>query len=223
MATLTDIQTQIAFEIDGNATISSSSADWGSRIFPINRALLDWADAYDWKQLLKVHHGLVSTSTGNASYALPKDFRRMMGFPKIIYDGATDANFPIIAPYRNYEANLDSDKFVNIIGNDNDGNTMVINAPSLVSGASVSFTYYSSPASLASTGQVTDCPDPTYIVQRALYYIYKSREDGRFPEAKVESEKLLARMVENENNLGVGYADRYVQTPILRNFRVGSN
>jgi len=220
---LQDIQTHIAFEIDGNATISSSSADWGSRIFPINRALFDWADTYDWKQLLKVHHGVVSTSTGNASYAMPSNFRRMMGFPKIIYDGVTDTDFPIIAPYRNYEMNLNSDKFVNVIGNDKDGNTMVINAPTLASGASVQFTYYAFPASLASTGQITECPDPTFIIQRALYYIYKSREDGRFPEAKVESEKLLARMIENENNLGVGYADRYVQTPILRNFRVGSN
>lgn len=218
--TLTDIQTHIAFEIDGNATISSSSSDWGSRIFPINRAIKDWGDSYDWRELLKTHFGNITTA-GNASYSLPSNFKRMMGFPKIIYDGVTDQDFPIISPARNYEMNLDSDKFVNLIGNDNSGQFMVINSPTLASGASVSFTYYASPVSLASTGQITDCPDPTYIVQRALYYIYKAREDGRFPEAKVEADRILSRMIENENSLGIGYADRYVQTPIMRSFRIG--
>ena len=182
--------------------------------------MFDWAETYDWKQLLKVHNGNIS-SAGNASYTLPVGFRRAMGFPKIIYDGTTDYDFPIIAPYKNNELNLESDRFVNIIGNDNDGQTMVINAPTLASGASISFTYYAFPASLSSVGQITECPDPTFIIQRALYYIYKAREDGRFPEAKVESDRILARMVENENNLGIGYADRYIQTPILNSFRVG--
>lgn len=220
MASLTDIQTQIAFEIDGNATISSSSSDWGSRIFPINRAITDWGETYDWRQLLKVHNGNVSVA-GLATYSLPSNFKRMMGFPKIIYDGVTDQDFPIVQPYRNYEFNSNADRFVNIIGDPNSGQFMVINSPTLASGASVSFTYYASPVSLASTGQITDCPDASFIVQRALYYIYKSREDGRFPEAKVEADRILARMIENENTLGVGYQDRNVQIPGLNRFRIG--
>lgn len=220
MASLTDIQTSIAFEIDGNATISSSSSDWGSRLFPINRAITDWGETYDWRQLLKVHTGNVTTA-GNASYSLPSNFKRMMGYPKITYDGVTETDFPIITPDKNYRLNLSADRFVNILGDPNSGQFMVINSPTLASGASVSFTYYASPQSLASTGQITDCPDPTFIVQRALYYIYKAREDGRFPEAKVEADRILARMIENENTLGIGYQDRQVQTPGLRNFRVG--
>ena len=219
--TLTDVQTNISFELDGNASISSTSTDWGLRLSPINRALFDWSESYDWKQLTKIHNGVVSTSTANASYALPSDFRRMIGFPKISYDGTTTFDFPINNPEQNYHLNLNSDRFVNVLGNDNDGNTMVINSPTLASGASVQFVYHAFPVSLASTGQRTECPDPTYIVQRALYYLYKSREDARFPEAKQESDKILARMIENENTLGVGYVDRRVSISPMNGFRLG--
>jgi hypothetical protein len=217
---LTDIQTNIAYEIDGNASISPTSADWGLRLTPINRALFDWSETYDWKQLEKIHNGNVATA-GNASYTLPNDFRRMIGFPKITYDGSTSFNFPIIDPTRNYQLNPDSDRFVNVIGNDANGNTMVINAGTIASGASVQFVYQAFPASLASTGQLTECPDPTYIIQKALYYIYKTKEDPKFQEAKVEADRIMSRMIENENTLGVGYADRRVGISSLNNFRVG--
>lgn len=216
-----EIQNQVAHELDGNASISSTSTDWGLRLSPINRALFDWSESYDWKQLTKIHNGVVSTSTGNASYALPANFRRMIGFPKIVYDGTTAFDFPIIAPEKNYTVNLDSDRFVNVIGSDADGNTMIINSPTLASGASVQFVYHAFPVSLASTGQLTECPDPTYIVQKALYYIYKAKEDGRFPEAKAEADRILARMIENENTLGIGYQDRRVSISPLNGFRLG--
>lgn len=217
---LTDIQTNIAFEIDGNATISPSSTDWGSRLAPINRSLIDWADSYEWKQLKKIHNGLVSTSTGNASYALPSDFRRPMGYPMITWDGVNTDKFSIVQLERNYQYS-DTDNYVNFIGNDVNSNVMYIHSQSLISGASVQIPYYAAPASLSTTSQITECPDPTYIVQRALYYIYKSREDGRFPEAKVEADRILARMIENENSLGIGYVDRSVQVTPLNAFRIG--
>ena len=80
---LSAIQSHISYEIKGNPSILETSTDWNNRLFPINRALIDWAETYDWKQLIKVHNGNVASS-GNASYTLPVDFRRMMGFPKII-------------------------------------------------------------------------------------------------------------------------------------------
>lgn len=216
---LNDIQTQISSETDGNATISSSSTDWANRLVPINRALFDWAETYDWRSLVKVHNGIISTSTGNASYSLPADFKKMEGFPKVSAD-TSDNNLVIVDPGRNYQFN-DGDKYVNILGNDYSGKTMFIHAGTLASGTSVQFTYWAFPLSLSSVGQVTECPDPTYIVQKALYYIYKSREDGRFPEAKAEADRIMSRMIENENTLGFGYADRQVSSSTMSSFRIG--
>lgn len=216
---LQDIQTQIASETDGNATISTTSTDWFNRLAPINRALFDYAETYDWRDLLKVYNGLISTSTANASVALPANFRRMEGFPKVAIDALKDG-LPIVGVADNYKY-LETDRFVNLLGNDYTGRTMYVHGATLGSGASVQFTYWAFPTSLASIGQLVECPDPTYVVQRALYYIYKSREDGRFPEAKVEADKIMARMIENENNQGVGYVDRRVGATPLNAFRIG--
>ncbi len=220
---LQDLQNQIASELDQSSSApTAGGSDWNMRLNALNRSLFDWANANDWESLKVIHNGKISTSTGNASYALPTNFSKMDGFPRIIWDGITFDEFPIVDPSKNTQY-VDSDKFVNILGNDADTKYMYIHAPTLVSGASVQFTYWKSPQSLSSTGQLTECPDPTFLLQRALYYLYKGAEDGRFPEAKVESDKILARMIENENTLGVGYVDRNIPNFLeeKHNFRIG--
>jgi hypothetical protein len=183
--------------------------------------LLDWANSNEWSTLKVVHNGLISTSTGNASYALPVDFKKLDSYPRIMSDGLTVFEFPAVNPSKNTIYN-DNDRFVNILGNDRDAKVMYIHAPQLVSGASVQFTYWKSPQSLASASDVVEVPDPTFLVQRALYYIYKGAEDGRFPEAKVESEKILIRMIENENSLGIAYVDRNIPNYLEQtHFRIG--
>lgn len=208
--TLQDIQNQIANELDQSSTAPTvSGTDWNIRVNSINRALIDWTESYDWKALLKVHGGVISTATGNASYALPSDFKKLDGYPRITFDGTNTDEFSVWNPSKNSQL-LDSDRYVNILGNDRDGKVMYIHAPTLSSGASVTFTYYSLPATLATTTHVVPVPDPSYLVQRSLYYLYKAREDGRFPEAKVEADKILARMIENENSLGLSDSERTI-------------
>lgn len=223
--TLQDLQNQIANEMDQSATApTAGGTDWNIRLNTLNRSLRDWAEAYDWRALLKVHNGLVSTSQGNASYVLPSDFRKLDGFPRIVWDGSNAVNFTPIDTTKNSQY-LDTDKYVNILGNDADTKVLYIHGGTLVSGASVQFTYWKSPISLASAINVTECPDPTYLVQRSLYYLYKGREDGRFPEAKVEADKILARMIENENTLGQAHSDNQVHNwnTTRYGFRIGKD
>ncbi len=217
MATVSDIQTAIANEIDqDDSAPTQGNTDWNIRLNLINRANIDWGESYTWTALKKVFNGLVSTSSANASYALPSDFRKLDGFPRISINGV-DYDFPAVDPSKNYQY-VDTDKYVNVFPN-----VLYIHSDTLSSGASIQFTYYSSPASLVSAGNTIECPDPTYITQRVLYYMYKGREDGRFPEAKVEADRILARMIENENTLGRAYVDRNIQvgTEKNRSFRIG--
>jgi hypothetical protein len=186
----------------------------------INRSMIDWANSNEWNALKVVHNGIVSVA-GGASYVLPTYFAKLDSFPRIVSDGVAAYEFPAVNPSKNTIYN-DNDRFVNILGNDRDARIMYIHAPTLASGASVQFVYWKSPQSLASAAQVVEIPDPTYLVQRSLYYIYKGAEDGRFPEAKVESEKILARMIENENSLGQAYVDRNIPNALTQgNFRIG--
>lgn len=221
MWTLQDAQEQIASEMDQSTTApTAGGTDWNIRKNALNRALFDWENSNDWDCLKVVYNSKV-TAAGFATLGLPADFRKLDGYPGIVWDGSTFNEFQVIDPStnRNY---LDSDRYVNIFDNSRDGKKMYIHANTLASGASVQFTYYKSPQSLASATDILEVPDPTYVVQRALYYIYKGREDGRFPEAKVEADKILARMIENEASKGLAYKDRGIPNELERKgFRVG--
>ena len=220
---LQDIQNQIAGEMDQSATApTAGGTDWNIRLNAINRALIDWSVSNEWNALKVVHNGIISTSTGNASYVLPTDFSKLESYPRIVSDGQAAYDFPVINPSKNNE-HTDSEKFVNILGSNSGTKVMFIHTNALVSGASVQFIYWKSPATLSSATDISDCPDPTFLVQRALYLLYKGREDGRFPEAKVEADRILARMIENENSLGLAYEDRRVPNQLEEkyNFRIG--
>lgn len=217
-----DIQTQIAYEVDqSDSPPTEGGSDWNTRLGAINRSMIDWKMSGEWSSLKKIHNGLVSVA-GGASYVMPSDFDKIESYPRIISDGVTLYEFPVVNPSKNTQYS-DSDRFVNILGNDRDAKIMYIHAPTLASGASVQFVYWKSPQSLASAADIVEIPDPTYLVQRALYYIYKGAEDGRFPEAKVEADRILARMIENENSQGLAYVDRNIPNQLEEkySFRIG--
>ncbi len=219
--TLLDGQIQIASEMDQSPTApTQGGTDWNIRLNAMNRALIDWENSNDWDSLKVVFNGKVTTA-GFATLGLPANFKKLDGFPGIVWDGSTFNQFQVVDPSTNGQY-LDSDKYVNVFDNAKDGKALYIHASTLASGASVQFTYYKSPQSLASATDVIEVPDPTYVVQRALYLIYKGREDGRFPEAKVEADKILARMIENEASRGLAYKDRSIPNQLeQRSFRLG--
>lgn len=217
--TLQDAQEQIASEMDQSPTApTAGGTDWNIRRNALNRALIDWENSNEWESLKVVFNGNV-TVAGFATLGLPANFKKLDGFPGIVWDGTTFNEFSVIDPSTNSKY-LDSDRYVNVFDNAKDGKSMYIHANTLASGASVQFTYYKSPQSLASASDVIEVPDPTFIVQRALYLIYKGREDGRFPEAKVEADRILQRMMENEASKGYAYKDRSIPTS-NSGFRIG--
>lgn len=219
--TLQDCQENIASEMDQSPTApTSGGTDWNIRKNALNRALIDWENSNDWDSLKTVYNGKV-TVAGFATLSLPANFKKLDGFPGIVWDGISYNKFQVIDPSLN-DSYTDSDLYVNVFDNSKDGKHMYIHANTLSSGASVQFTYYKSPMTLSSATDVVECPDPTFVVQRALYYIYKGREDGRFPEAKTEADKILARMIENEASRGIAYKDRTVSNYLdQRGFRIG--
>ena len=217
--TLQDCQEMIASEMDQSPTApTAGGTDWEIRKNALNRSLIDWENSNDWDSLKVVYNSKV-TVAGFATLGLPANFKKLDGFPGIVWDGSTFDRFQVIDPSTNGNY-TDSDRYINVFDNASDGKAMYIHAVTLASGASVQFTYYKSPQSLASATDVIEVPDPTFVLQRALYYIYKGREDGRFPEAKVEADRILARMMENEASRGLAYKDRSIPVP-NENFRIG--
>lgn len=210
--TLDNIQSRIAAVLDQNEDTSDiSSADYSLRRTYINMAQHEWAETYDWKTLYRESNLRVSTSTGNASVVLPADFRKLAAMPRITYDGVTTENFPEIRPQEKHMYDS-TDNYIYILGDQNTNHIMFVNAGTLASGASISLPYYRSPASLVSPADVAMCPNPEYLVQRTLAYVWESQADERFPQAKTEADKILQNLLGYEQTYGESYNDRVFTT-----------
>src|SRR3990167_10320815 len=92
--TLDDLEGKVAAIADQDeATANISTAGYSLRRAYLNMAQREWAETYDWRSLYREYNMVVSTSTGNASIALPANFRKSAGTPQITYDGVTTLNF----------------------------------------------------------------------------------------------------------------------------------
>ena len=222
---LDNLQGRISAIIDQNEdTADITSADYSLRRTYINMAQHEWAELYDWRSLYRESNLRVSTSTGNASLALPSDFRKLAAYPRITFDGVTTEDFPEIRPQEKSQY-ANTDKYIYILGDQNAGQTMFINAGTLSSGASINLAYYRSPASLVSPANIAMCPNPEYLVQRTLAYIWESQADERFPQAKLEADKILKQMLEYEQVYGESYDDKVktVERTRFNSFRWGKS
>lgn len=221
--TLDYLQGQVAALVDQNQDTSDiSTDDYSLRLNYFNRAFNEWAESYDWSELYKEYNALVSTSTGNASIALPADFRKLASFPLITWTGSTTDKFPQVDPINDGQFS-DTDKRAWIIGGPSSGYVLRVFGVTLASGSSVKVPYYSSPQSLASPANIVNIPNPEYLVQRTIAYIWQGREDPRFPDAKAEADRILLNMIERQNVFGHASHEDSVRTvdETRANFRIG--
>lgn len=206
------IQSRVAALVDEDPDSSNiSTADYALRLTYMNMALQEWAEAYDWQTLYSEYNTLTSTSTGNASIALPNNFRKLASFPVITYDNATSAKFPDTKPQDAGQYGS-TDKRVEITGNPQSGYNMAVIGTALSSGASIKVPYFMSVQSLASPANIAEIPNPDYLVKRTIAYWWEARGDDRFPQMKLEAERILGGMIDYENVFSEASADDRVKT-----------
>ena len=194
-----EIQSRISSYSDQDENTSNISAtDYSLRLKYINMALTEWQEATDWQTLYTEYNVLISTSTGNASVALPANFRKIASYPVITWDGVTSDKFPEVRPQEAAQYSS-TDRYVSILGNPQDTYTLRIYGATLSSGASVKVPYYMSAQSLVSPANIAEIPNPDYLVKRSLAYLLEAREDARFPQMKQEAERILGSMIDYEN------------------------
>lgn len=217
-----EIQGHVASLVDQDSDTSAiSTDDYALRLNYINRALKEWSEISDWQTLYKEFNSLVSTSAGNASIVLPNDFRKLASFPRIGNVGTADDAFVETLPQEDGQYG-ESDHRVWVLGNPRSGYILRVFGASLVSGASVKVPYYASPQSLASPANIAEIPNPEYLVQKTVAYLWEGREDPRFPQAKAEAERILQNMIEHENVFGRAANYDTVKTVEMRtDFRIG--
>lgn len=220
---LNDVIVKISSIVSQETTVTDTSDEYALWRSYINMAQKEWAESYDWQSLYKEYNYLTTAEGTNAQAAtitLPGDFRKLAGYPKITHSPSSTDEFSQIDPQT--KTMMASDEHYCYLLNNGASTYLVVSPGTLMSGASVYIPYWKSPASLVSPADVIDCPNPDYLVQRTISYIWESREDNRFPQAKVEADKILSRLLENENTQGYAY-DQRITTPEQRNysFRLG--
>lgn len=195
--TVDAIQSRIAAVVDQDPDTSNvSTDDYALRLKYVNMAQDEWAELTDWQVLYKEYNMLVSTSTGNASIVLPLDFRKPASYPKIM-DGGQAYEFPIVRPQEAGQY-LDSERRVEVLGNNLDRYILRVYGVSLSSGASVKVPYYASAGSLATSTSISPIPNADFLVKRAIGLIWEAREDPRFPGMQQQADNILRNMLERE-------------------------
>jgi len=221
--TCDEIQSRVAAVVDLDENTSNlDTEDESLRRKYMEMGQKQWAESYDWRQLYTEYNMLISTSTGNASIVMPNDFRKLAGFVKISGTGLADDKFSDTRPTEQNQYN-ENDKRVTVMGSPYGGYVLRVYGASLTSGASVQVPYYRSPVSLATSSSIPDVPNPDYLVQRTIAYVWEARGDERFPLAKSEAETMLANMIEYESTYGRGADWDHVKTveQTRNNFRIG--
>jgi len=160
--------------------------DLNVRINYAQRAVDEWASAYQWRQLKNTFYPL----TTGATVSLPSDFRELVGVPR---QGTVD--FPEIAP-EDRNSKQPSDNYLYILGNRSEGYFANINA--FVTGATLSMTYQRYPSNMATLSSVCEVPDPDFVTQKVISYVLQSRTDERFPIIEAEAKRLLSNMMGRE-------------------------
>lgn len=210
--TLQDIQARISTMVDQSTTPpTEGTSEWNIRLNFINRAIEEWGQAYNWDSLRKV--SFVSITGAQGSIALPADFKKLTGFPRLF--GST--NEPFGEPWQEIQSHEkymkdDADHFFYLMGDRANGMFMMWNPMTLSSGSSLSVEYYSYPqgASLSTDRIVVN--DPEFLVDRAMAYILQSRNDGRFQQFEAQAREKLLLMVDNENEKSRAYRNK-IDTP----------
>lgn len=219
---LTELQQRIEAVVGQTVDTTEGNDDWNLRRSYLNRAQLDWSERFDWPQLFKEVNSMTSRSTGNATIAMPSDFRKLATPFRVATSGSV-IDIPQVDPQEVGRFNS-ADNYGYLLGSPAEGYNLIVNNASLGSGVSISFAYYQSPNSLVSGNDVSVCPNPNYLVQQGLYYYFLANEDARFQDARAEAEKILANMLEFENVKGSGYHNEVLNVDETKfNFRWGKS
>ena len=222
---LDEIQSRVGAAVDQDEnTANLSTTDYSLRLKYINRALFEWSESWRWQVLYTEYYMNVSTASANASISLPSNFRKLSSYPQIVYDGTNTSLFPEVLPQEDGQYGS-TDKRVWILGSPQAGYVLRVLGASLSSGATVRVPYMRSPMSLVSPADLSDIPNPEFLVQRTIAQIWEAREDPRFPQAKAEAQLILQNMIEYENvfNNASTYDRAKTVEETKYNFRIGRN
>lgn len=211
--TLEQILQDIGGYVDQEVTTPTGS-DLTSRKAYVNRALIEWADVYDWEQLNQTYTFNISYAS-TVSLSLPTNFKKPMS-ALYEYASTTPTEYEIVSKDDRFSLSP-SDNYCYLSGDPADGHVLIV-PKGLASGASVVMDIQAYPSSYATLTDYSQIPNTDYLVQRAISLVLEARGDARFPIARAEADRILANMIEVQNAKNLGMNNRI---PMPTSFVIG--
>lgn len=212
--TFSEIYTAFYSLYRGDADVPASTDDEytvGMRL--ANEAITRWAnfDSTYWKELFTTLQGTTQVSpalvktitTGDTTYTAPTAFREAGGSVRVLdSNGNTVQTYPIIEPHEK-QFKGDSSTYAYFDGNPKDGYVMHLNpAPTAnLNGLNFDYDYYKYPTLFTTGTDVTEVPNPYFIVHRMLAQQFRVSRNPYYSSALRDSEDSL-KIMQTDNNSG---------------------
>lgn len=194
MATLNDILLDSAAVLDLSPDLPTGD-ELTLRQNYANQAVED-AAAIGLFSEFKMEYSLFVTS--NITVPLPSGFREFQEDPKQLQSGGW-VTFPEIEVE---EKAGNTDYWCYVMGNRTEGYNAIFN--SLITGGTLSVIYQRYPSGMATTTDVCELPDATYVTRKIESYVLYSRGDDRFQIAEGRANTALLNMVGRESKSSGG-------------------
>ena len=197
--TLEDLQDKLQVLYDNDiSTPDSSDEEYETRTALFNTALSIWEKEEQWRELLVSSDSFTSpivTVISQADYELPTDFVRIAGYVRTS-DGTTYTYIPQKDPsaIQLYD-NDSSTPFFYINGNPKDSYYINLHPAPTVAGLELKFEYYKHPTDYSTSTDVSEIPDPLFLVYFALSKLFDA--DG----ASAKSQKAYMEMASRLDNM----------------------
>lgn len=193
------------------ATIPTATEDEYLIGIPLANEAINYWSIYDntmWHGLFQTLQlsgdGDLVIAAATTQYATPADMKQAGGFLRV-YDAtsnATLARVPIIEP-QDVQFQGDTNSYAYFIGDPNNGFTLILHPTPTTPwvGKSMDYVYYKKPKIITTGTDVTEVPDPYYIVHRMLSSRFRSSRNPYYSSAKGDAADAL-RTMQLTNNSG---------------------
>lgn len=211
--TLSEILRRVGGYVDQDSSSDPTGTDLTDRTNYANRALDEWASAYDWNSLTLLKEFSVGAS--QTSFGLDTNFRKPMSAP---YEYNTDPATPYTIIPRDERFRTESNKKISYLDGNTAGGWALIVPVGLATGASFAMDVQIYPSGYATFTDISVIPDAEFIVDRTIAYVLEARSDSRFPSMQSSADRRLATMLEQQN---AGNAGQINTVPKNTSFVIG--
>lgn len=172
-----------------------------------NEAINRWAfyDNTYWKELFTTLQvsgdGDTTVSTGQTEYDCPEDFQEAGGFVKVKDGVTTLQTYQILEPQQAQFRN-DLSTYAYFTGSPVEGYVLHLNpAPAIsLNAKDIDYVFYKKPTVITSGTDITEMPDPYFIVNRMLGQQFRANRNPYYQSAKNDAENALKQMQMTNNS-----------------------